>query len=45
MREVGAAVSQWRKTASDTGLSKSEIDRMSSAFEHDDLAKTVSAAE
>ncbi|MPZ39972.1 MAG: type II toxin-antitoxin system HipA family toxin [Rhizobiales bacterium] len=45
VREVGAAVSQWRKTASDIGLSKNEIERMSSAFEHEDLAKATTAAE
>jgi serine/threonine-protein kinase HipA len=43
MREVGAAISQWRKIASDTGLSKSEIERMSSAFDHADLATATSA--
>jgi serine/threonine-protein kinase HipA len=39
MREVGSAVSQWPKVAAATGLSKSEIERMTSAFEHDDLSK------
>jgi serine/threonine-protein kinase HipA len=37
MREVGAAVSNWRQTASNQGLSKTEIERMASAFEHADL--------
>jgi serine/threonine-protein kinase HipA len=37
LREVGAAVSNWHVTAAAQGLSKAEIDRMSSAFEHEDL--------
>jgi len=41
-REVGKAVSSWRKEAGKLGLGKSEIDRMASAFEHDDLAAAVS---
>jgi serine/threonine-protein kinase HipA len=36
IREVRAAVALWRKTAAATGLSKNEIDRMASAFEHND---------
>ena len=35
--DVGAAVSTWRKEASALGLSNSEIERMASAFEHEDL--------
>jgi serine/threonine-protein kinase HipA len=35
--EVGKAVSRWRDEASRQGLSKNEIDRMESAFEHEDL--------
>jgi len=35
--EVGEAVATWRGEASRLGLSSSEIDRMASAFEHDDL--------
>lgn len=35
--EVGKAVSKWRKEAARFGLSKSEIERMASAFEHHDL--------
>jgi serine/threonine-protein kinase HipA len=41
IREVGAAVKGWRGTASGLGLSKNEIDRMASAFEHDDLRKAT----
>jgi len=35
--EVAQSVSSWRKEATRQGLSKTEIDRMASAFEHDDL--------
>lgn len=35
--EVGKAVSGWRDEASQHGLTKLEIDRMASAFEHRDL--------
>ena len=34
---VGAAVSRWRAEARDLGLDHAAIDRMASAFEHDDL--------
>ncbi|HEY3742600.1 MAG TPA: type II toxin-antitoxin system HipA family toxin [Bryobacteraceae bacterium] len=36
-REVGKAVSTWRVESAKLGLSKAEIDRMASAFEHQDL--------
>src|SRR5260370_23206323 len=35
--EVGKAVSKWRDEAARHGLTKPEIDRMASAFEHQDL--------
>ena len=35
--EVGQAVATWREAAADLGLSPSEIDRMASAFDHEDL--------
>jgi serine/threonine-protein kinase HipA len=35
--EVGKVVSKWRDEGSRHGLGKTEIDRMASAFEHDDL--------
>ncbi|MHB8656258.1 MAG: type II toxin-antitoxin system HipA family toxin [Terriglobia bacterium] len=35
--QVGKVVSTWRDEASRHGLSKAEIDRMASAFEHEDL--------
>lgn len=36
--EVAAAVTRWRETAVNLGIARAEIDRMESAFEHDDLA-------
>jgi serine/threonine-protein kinase HipA len=41
--EVGKAVSKWRDEAARHGLTKAEIDRMASAFEHDDLKAAVAA--
>jgi len=35
--EVGHAVSRWREEAAALGIPKSEINRMASAFEHEDL--------
>src|SRR6266700_2057770 len=35
--EVGQAVAKWRKVAAKVGLTPGEIDRMASAFEHEDL--------
>jgi serine/threonine-protein kinase HipA len=35
--QVGKAVATWRKQAAKLGLTPSEIDRMASAFEHEDL--------
>jgi len=35
--EVGQAVATWREEATRMGLTHTEIDRMASAFEHDDL--------
>ena len=40
--EVGIAVLAWRQIASEHGLTAAQIERMASAFEHDDLAKAVS---
>ncbi len=36
-REVGLAVTGWREVAADLGAGRREIERMASAFEHDDL--------
>lgn len=38
---VAGAVATWRAVATDVGLSKAEQDRMSSAFEHDDLMQAL----
>lgn len=40
-KEVARSVSTWRKEAPRHGLSKTEIDRMASAFEHDDLKQAL----
>src|SRR5579862_479340 len=40
-REAGDAVNSWRKEALGLGLSKGEIDRMASAFEHEDLKQAT----
>ena len=42
-REVGDAVQGWREAAKSRGLSANEIERMASAFEHDELKKAVTA--
>jgi serine/threonine-protein kinase HipA len=39
--EVGAAVARWRETALAHKISKSEIDRLSSAFDHADLQRAL----
>jgi HipA N-terminal domain len=39
--EVGRAVSRWRRQAARLGIDSVEIDRMASAFEHDDLRKSL----
>lgn len=41
--EVGKAVASWRKEGAKLGLSEREIDRMASAFEHDDLRAALSS--
>jgi serine/threonine-protein kinase HipA len=40
-REVGRAVASWRDQAEGFGLSRSECERMASAFEHDDLKLAI----
>jgi len=42
--EVGQAVAKWRKEAAKLGLTAAEIDRMASAFEHNDLKAALSFA-
>lgn len=39
--EIGGVVATWRQEAEKQRLSKAEIDRMRSAFEHEDLKKAV----
>ncbi len=39
IREVAAATASWRAVARRVGAKSAEIDRMASAFEHDDLAR------
>jgi serine/threonine-protein kinase HipA len=41
-KEVGKSVSTWRNEAARQGVGKHEIDRMASAFEHEDLEKALS---
>ncbi|MBV9531175.1 MAG: type II toxin-antitoxin system HipA family toxin [Bradyrhizobium sp.] len=43
-REVGHAVASWRGAATAAGLTTKEIERMASAFEHDDLARAVATS-
>jgi len=40
-KEVGVVVATWRDVAAGHGLTANQIDRMASAFEHDDLARAV----
>jgi serine/threonine-protein kinase HipA len=42
--EVGIAVSGWRGEAKKAGITDSEIDRMASAFDHEDLRKATELA-
>jgi len=41
IKEVALAVREWRTVATQFGLSKKELDRMASAFEHKDLKKAL----
>lgn len=40
-KQVGKAAAKWRDEAALHGLTKSEIERMASAFEHDDLKLAI----
>ena len=40
-RDAGVAVKDWRKDAARQGISKEEIELMSSAFDHSDLQKSL----
>jgi serine/threonine-protein kinase HipA len=39
--EVGVAVLAWRQVAAENGLTGAQIERMASAFEHEDIVKAV----
>jgi serine/threonine-protein kinase HipA len=39
--DVARGVANWRRDAGRHGLSKAEIDRMASAFDHEDLEKAT----
>jgi serine/threonine-protein kinase HipA len=41
VREVAKAVGTWRREAAGLGIARTEIKKMSSAFDHDDFKKTV----
>ena len=41
VREIALAVSSWKSKAKAYGISRTEIDRMSTAFEHEDLNKAL----
>jgi serine/threonine-protein kinase HipA len=41
IKEVAAATATWRTVAKETGARPAEINRMASAFEHDDLTKAL----
>jgi serine/threonine-protein kinase HipA len=40
-KEVGTAVARWRAAAAAQGVGRTEIERMASAFEHDDLGAAL----
>ncbi len=42
IKEVASATSSWRTVASHLKITKKEIDRMASAFEHEDLKRAMS---
>ncbi|MGH9569272.1 MAG: hypothetical protein ACRD4F_06515 [Candidatus Angelobacter sp.] len=39
--QVARATSRWRDEATDHGIARAEIERMASAFEHEDLQKAL----
>jgi len=41
IKEVAAVTATWRETAKEAGARPSEITRMASAFEHDDLKQAL----
>lgn len=44
VHEVGTAVARWRETAAATGLGAKEIERMATAFEHEELQKAIKSS-
>jgi len=42
VREVGTAVAGWRETAAAPDFNGKGIERMETAFEHDELRKAIS---
>jgi serine/threonine-protein kinase HipA len=44
VHEVGTAVAHWRETAAATGLAAKEIERMATAFEHEELQKAIKSS-
>ncbi|MDA0812373.1 MAG: type II toxin-antitoxin system HipA family toxin, partial [Verrucomicrobia bacterium] len=44
LKQVACATSTWRAAARDLGSASAEIDRMASAFEHDDLHRALTLA-
>jgi serine/threonine-protein kinase HipA len=42
--DTGKAVSAWRTEAKKVGISHTEINRMASAFDHEDLRKATTLA-
>ena len=44
-RQVGQAVAKWRTAAKKLGIAASEINRMASAFEHEDLKAALASKE
>ena len=42
--EVGAAVRRWRDALARLGITRDEVERMSSAFEHEDLSAATTSA-
>lgn len=45
VQEVGAAVARWRETAAATGLAAKEIERMATAFEHEEQRTAISKSD
>lgn len=39
IKEVATATAHWREVARETGAKRAKIERMASAFEHDDLRR------